>query len=280
MSNGALLLGVRNQASAATVLENVAQDLSDALELHVLQPTFYKMALFALSYGMGPAIQATATRADAIRAYAVAAPDVPQNNVLVGVRGSALRAQDRGIHGEHVTAAGIGVSGLGQTGVYGESNSGFAGTGVRGEARGNGAGNEGVSGFALEGIGVRGSSVNGIGVWASGGASGLVARGTGGVAARFDGNVIVTGNLTVSGNKSAAVPHPDGSHRQLYVLESTESYFEDFGQALLQDGYAAVAIDPEFAALVRADDYNVFLTPYGDCNGLYVSDGIHLLHGA
>ena len=38
------------------------------------------------------------------------------------------------------------------------------------------------------------------------------------------------GGLTIVGGiKSAAVPHPDGSHRQLYCMESPENWFEDFG---------------------------------------------------
>jgi hypothetical protein len=91
-------------------------------------------------------------------------------------------------------------------------------------------------------------------------------------AAELFGNVDINGNLTVNGTKSAAVPHPDGTRRQLYVLESPECWFEDFGEAPLENGRAEVDIDPDFAALVHADDYKVFLTPYGDCHGLYVSD--------
>jgi len=61
----------------------------------------------------------------------------------------------------------------------------------------------------------------------------------------------------------AAVPHPDGSHRRLYCLESPESWFEDFGKGTLDCGQANVTFDPDFAAVVDLDDYHVFLTPYG-----------------
>ena len=45
-----------------------------------------------------------------------------------------------------------------------------------------------------------------------------------GFAARFDGPVLVNGNFTaIGGSKSAAVPHPDGTHRRLYCVESPES---------------------------------------------------------
>jgi len=33
----------------------------------------------------------------------------------------------------------------------------------------------------------------------------------------------------IGGPKSAAVPHPDGTLRRLYCVESPESWFEDFG---------------------------------------------------
>ena len=93
-----------------------------------------------------------------------------------------------------------------------------------------------------------------------------------GLAGRFDGAVQVNGSFTVVGGpKSAAVPHPDGSHRRVYCLESPESYFEDFGRARLANGRATVRLDPDFAAVVHSDDYDVFLTPRGDTRGLYVT---------
>jgi hypothetical protein len=52
----------------------------------------------------------------------------------------------------------------------------------------------------------------------------------------FAGNVMVTGNLTVVGTKSAAVPFPDGTQRVLYCMESPELWFEDFGAAKLKGG--------------------------------------------
>jgi hypothetical protein len=85
----------------------------------------------------------------------------------------------------------------------------------------------------------------------------------GGWAGEFRGNVVVAGNSTVLGTKSAAVPHPDGSHRQLYCLESPESWFEDFGEAELVEGRARVDLDADFAALVDTSAYHVFLSAYG-----------------
>ena len=59
----------------------------------------------------------------------------------------------------------------------------------------------------------------------------------------------------------------------LYAMESPQHWFEDFGTGRLDNGTAAVALDPTFAETVNgAADYHVFLTPEGDCRGLYVAN--------
>lgn len=84
------------------------------------------------------------------------------------------------------------------------------------------------------------------------------------------GDVLIGGDLLVIGNKGAAVPHPDGTRRMLYCVESPESWFEDFGRARLVRGKATVRLDRTFAAVVRTGDYHVFVCPEGDCRGLCV----------
>jgi hypothetical protein len=97
----------------------------------------------------------------------------------------------------------------------------------------------------------------------------LTAKGFAGI---FLGPVVTWGPfVNFGGPKSAAVPHPDGSHRLLYCMESPESWFEDFGEAKLVKGKAAVKIDKDFAGVAKTDAYHVFLSPYGESNGLYVS---------
>ncbi len=78
-------------------------------------------------------------------------------------------------------------------------------------------------------LGTSNSSLGGY--FASDTATGLYASGpASGYAARFDGPVLVNGTFTaIGGSKSPAVPHPDGSHRRLYCVESPESWFEGFG---------------------------------------------------
>jgi hypothetical protein len=91
----------------------------------------------------------------------------------------------------------------------------------------------------------------------------------------FFGNVMVTGNLTVGGvispnPKLAVMPFPDGTHRALYCMESPEVWFEDFGAAKLKRGRAIVKLDADFGKVIKRNDYRVFVTPEGDCRGLYI----------
>jgi hypothetical protein len=58
----------------------------------------------------------------------------------------------------------------------------------------------------------------------------------------------------------------------MYCVESPESWFEDFGKGQLECGQATVQIDPDFAAVVDLEDYQVFLTEYGRHSDLCVAD--------
>jgi hypothetical protein len=195
-----------------------------------------------------------------------------------------------GVYGRCDSPAGAGVSGRNDEG---DAVSGFSagGTGVRGSA----SKGVGVFGETGSGPGVVGSSSSGHGVFGSGGI-GVQGRGTfsgvvgvvlspgghAGVlgwgldnvpAGRFVGDVLVEGSLVVvnPANKHAAIAHADGSHRLLYSLESPECRLEDFGEATLVKGKAAVKLGRDFAAVINTASYHVFVTPYGDSNGLYVS---------
>jgi hypothetical protein len=83
----------------------------------------------------------------------------------------------------------------------------------------------------------------------------------------------ISGNLTCNG-KITGVAAADGGARKvsLYAMQSPENWFEDFGSGVLTNGAMTVPLDPTFASTVNtAIDYHVFLTPNGDCKGLYVS---------
>jgi hypothetical protein len=85
----------------------------------------------------------------------------------------------------------------------------------------------------------------------------------------FVGNIIVTGRI-LAGIKDGIVPFPDGSERVLHCMESPEHWFEDFGSARLTRGRVTVKLDADFAKVVKLNEYRVFLTPEGDCQGLFV----------
>jgi hypothetical protein len=81
-----------------------------------------------------------------------------------------------------------------------------------------------------------------------------------------------SGDFSCSGSKNAVVP-VEGGKRQvaLAAIESPRNWFEDFGSAQLMGGLATVQLDATFKQTVNANlEYHVFLTPNGDCKGLYV----------
>lgn len=138
-------------------------------------------------------------------------------------------------------------------GLYGEGN-----VGVWGEGHTvNGHYWCGVGGHSVDGPGVQGMSDNGFGgeFW---GFSGL--------------GLNVHGSFHCDGAKYAVVPMEDGTRRTVACIESPEVWFEDFGSGELVNGTALVEIEPLFLQTVNTQcEYHVFLTPEGDCRGLYVS---------
>jgi hypothetical protein len=193
-----------------------------------------------------------------------------------GVIGAAARADNYGVWGE--TALGVGVLGRSVSGIairgevtpgssfntiaiYGLNNSTYAGASA-------GAGGFGVYGLCAKGHGLVGATATAGGAAVVGATNGVA----GAYAGAFYGPVAVSGAFTVFGGpKSAAVPHPDGTHRRLYCMESPESWFEDFGERTLACGQAKVSLDPDFAAVVDLSRYHVFLTQYDEHNDLCVT---------
>jgi hypothetical protein len=166
---------------------------------------------------------------------------------------------------------GISTATTGYThGVYGESDS-TDGIGVEGYAAAMTGVNDGVHGWSnsTDGIGVIGNALS-----TTGTTYGVIgwSNSPSGYGVYSHGAMYALGNFTATGTKAAIVDTKDYGWRTLYAMESPQNWFEDFGQATLNNGEATISIDPIFAQTVNlTQPYHVFLTPRGDC-GLYVAD--------
>jgi hypothetical protein len=192
----------------------------------------------------------------------------------VGVLGHAEKSV--GVWGRSTALPGVLGTARAHAGVFGSSGT----TGVIGDGTAGQTGVEGVGSWAgvYGHVDFKNPNADGAGVFGAAAIDLGHPENTVGRAGVFVGPVDVIGDLTVTGNqvvwgtKSAAARHTDGTHRLLYCVESPESQFEDFGEAKLVKGRAQVRLDRDFAAVADTRHYHVFLTPYGDSNGLYVSN--------
>jgi hypothetical protein len=177
-----------------------------------------------------------------------------------GVQGFSARGD--GVFGE--SFQGNGVTGHGVIGVAGISD-------PEGPTVPNTSNTAAVVGTSDRQHGVIGTSNASVGVIGFSNNIGILGYTTtpGSRAGYFLGNVQVNGTLTAT-VKGGVVPFPDGSQRVLYCMESPEHWFEDFGTAKLKRGRAVVKLDADFAKVIKRGDYRVFVTPEGDCRGLYV----------
>jgi hypothetical protein len=84
----------------------------------------------------------------------------------------------------------------------------------------------------------------------------------------------VSGNLTCTGKIGEAAPVDGGSRKvALNSVQSPEAWFEDAGSGQLSGGQAVVNIESVFGQTINTGvEYHVFLTPNGDCKGLYVAE--------
>jgi hypothetical protein len=209
-------------------------------------------------------------------------------NLSAGTAGQALGGSGMsfGVSGLSNSSSGAGVYGVeGRQSTTGANSSG--GAGVWGDA-GN-LGNFGIFGTADSAHAILALNNGQLPtVYAQNnttqaqGSSVLAAIGT-------YGNCVidVSGNLKCTGSKSAVVP-VDGGLRKvaLYAVEAPENWFEDVGSGRLSVGSARIALEQTFAQTINpAMEYHVFLTPKGDCEGLYVDNEtsvgfeVHELHG-
>jgi hypothetical protein len=83
-----------------------------------------------------------------------------------------------------------------------------------------------------------------------------------------------SGDVACSGQMKTLAAVAGGEQKvEVYAVQSPENWFEDFGSAKLENGRVTVAIDPRFAQIVNTGvEFHVFLTPQGECEGLYVAN--------
>ena len=89
----------------------------------------------------------------------------------------------------------------------------------------------------------------------------------------FSCTIDTSADLACTGTIKGVAKVDGGAHKvSLYAMQSAENWFEDAGSGQLSNGSASIALDPTFAQTVNLGvEYHVFLTPNGDCKGLYVS---------
>jgi len=179
---------------------------------------------------------------------------VQGNGSTVGVAGYSTTNDGRGLFGS--SPAGIGIHGQTSGGGYG---------GVF-ESLGGGSGSIGLVLTATNGIAFVAQTS------AAAADAAVIQNQAGGRALFAKGDVHIDGDLAVTGQKSAAVPNREGKLVKVYCLESPQSYFEDFGREQTVGGRVTVQIRDDFTALVRKNEYFVFLTPEADSPGLFVAN--------
>lgn len=183
-----------------------------------------------------------------------------------GVGALGQSGNNIGLYGVSGTYTGVyGVSGL--FGVYGTSSRTVSGAaGVYGFADRDNA-------FAVLGTVAPGIQSHGVaGYCGTAGTAGIYGEATSAAAyaGRFKGQVLVQGDFAVTGAKSAALPHPDGTRRLVYCVESPESWLEDFGTGTLSGGRAEIALDPDFAAVADTARMHIFVSEREEHHGLHV----------
>jgi hypothetical protein len=178
-----------------------------------------------------------------------------------GVDGYNGSTEGAGVFGFHIGNSAVGSGLAGAAGVWGDTSQ-TGGVGLRGSAD---------DGFAVVGAN---NSLDPTAFFdnTTTNPSGLVFETS---ADHFPAGctIDVNANLFCTGTKSAVVPVNGGARKvALYAIEGPENWFEDAGSGQLSNGEVVVNLESVFGETVNTDiNYRVFLTPNGDCRGLYVA---------
>lgn len=206
-------------------------------------------------------------------------------NSIASQSGSIINVNG-GVATSNMQADGLptGAGAYGQLSTTGQSTTGAAFQFGGGGTWGDGGGNDSSSGLANYAvIGTTDNKAGGIfqnngGSYYTNFAFNYATGGIGFPWAVFNGDgagcsIDPLGDFSCSGTKNAAVPVDKGKHYvAMSAIESPRVWFEDFGSAQLRGGVAVVKIDSRFTQTVNTNrEYHVFLTPNGDCRGLYIN---------
>lgn len=246
----------------------------------------------------GPGLRGDSTNSDAVRGFS------KNGNGVLGTTtfAAGATANRAGVLGMDKSTAGTGEFGVegfspGGVGAAGFTTGGPFGAlqGVAASTTANGAGLVAIS------LNVTGpNTTTGTGVFADGGV-GMIAIGESSLAHALEldvrngasllrgfningtttteeiqidssGNEILKGTLTQNGTPHFVSRTWAGAEVVAYGPRQTQPTMEDVGQARLINGQALVRMDSTFASAIdRSGNYLVFLTPEGDCNGLFIA---------
>jgi hypothetical protein len=176
-----------------------------------------------------------------------------------GVYGYAESGAGIGVYGQDVEASASGSSQGFELGIWGDSGESSA-IAVLGSAD---------DGWALYGL--NNSDTNATLYVSNAGTGGtgavIQAVGKGGMC-----TADVNGSFSCTGGVAAVASVNGGAKVALSAIHSAENWFEDAGSGQLSSGQAVVNIESVFGETVNTGvEYHVFLTPNGDCKGLYVA---------
>lgn len=86
------------------------------------------------------------------------------------------------------------------------------------------------------------------------------------------GNMVLAGTLTQNGTPRSVRRTSRGTAVVTFSAQQVSRTVEDVGRAELVNGYAVVSIGAAFSAAAASSEYLVFITPEGDCKGLFISE--------
>jgi hypothetical protein len=172
-------------------------------------------------------------------------------NVGIGITSPAAKLTSVGLDNSNINGTGqTGMSGHGGNGLGGSGagNGGIGGVGVMGTG-GSGENSGGVGGVGVVGIAGEGFELDGDGI------VGMHVA-TSGNAGSFFGDVGISGNLSVNGNKSFKIDHPlDPENKYLIhaAIESSEVLNIYSGNVTTDDNGSAVVVLPAWFEAVNKD---------------------------